>query len=120
MDSSIRKRPAEIENGAPPAKKQKTIPPTAILAVDGAESSSVSKSKTADTLASDGLRRGIALVLQKVGFESASADAMEEFISMTDKCKRRRYHHFRSGVSNFSDRYDVVRRTCQDARKYRP
>lgn len=87
MDSSIRKRPSELENGEPPAKKQKTIPPTAILAIDGAESPSVANSKTADTIASEGLRRGIALVLEKVGFESASPDAMEAFVSMTDKCK---------------------------------
>jgi hypothetical protein len=42
---------------------------------------------TAEELARKGLRRSIALALQKVGFEGATPDAMESFVSMTEECR---------------------------------
>jgi hypothetical protein len=37
-------------------------------------------------LAKKGLRRGIALALQKVGFDSAAPEAMESFAAMAEMC----------------------------------
>jgi transcription initiation factor TFIID subunit 8 len=42
---------------------------------------------TPDELAKKGLRRGIALALQQVGFEGAAPEAMESFVAMTETCK---------------------------------
>ncbi|KAK3942922.1 transcription initiation factor TFIID subunit 8 [Diplogelasinospora grovesii] len=39
---------------------------------------------TPDELAKKGLRRGIALALQQVGFEGAAPEAMESFVAMTE------------------------------------
>jgi transcription initiation factor TFIID subunit 8 len=40
-----------------------------------------------DELAKNGLRRGVVLALQQVGFESASPAVLEGFTNMTETCE---------------------------------
>ncbi len=48
---------------------------------------------TPDELAKKGLRRSIGLVLEKVGFHSADAQAMEMFTQMAETCKPPPHFH---------------------------
>ena len=46
--------------------------------------------ETTDALAKAGLRRSIALVLQKVGFDTATPEAFESFVLMAEECMMHR------------------------------
>ncbi|KAL2258190.1 hypothetical protein VTK26DRAFT_8591 [Humicola hyalothermophila] len=85
MASDSRKRPAVNGPDASPAKRQRLQSPNTILSVGPLGSSQhASSAITTDELAKKGLRRGIALALQKVGFDSAAPEAMESFAAMAE------------------------------------
>lgn len=87
MASDSRKRPAENVEDASPAKRQRLQSTHTILSLEKIGSSPYSSSVVStDELAKKGLRRGIALALQKVGFESAAPEAMESFAAMAETC----------------------------------
>ncbi|GAB1319735.1 Transcription initiation factor TFIID subunit 8 [Madurella fahalii] len=85
MSSESRKRPAEETQDGAQTKRQRLQPPRAILSVGNLASCPyASPIVTADEMAKKGLRRGIALALQKVGFDSAAPEAMESFVAMAE------------------------------------
>jgi transcription initiation factor TFIID subunit 8 len=88
MALESRKRSADGDDDLPDAKRQRTTPSTVILKYEpSTEEQQCSAARTtAEELVRKGLRRSIALALQKVGFESAAPDAMESFVSMTEEC----------------------------------
>lgn len=91
MASTMRKRSAELEAERRAHKKQRVLSSSNIpLAAEFEEDDSYddleSDLTTAEELARAGLRRSIALTLNGVGFDSASADAMESFVTMAEKC----------------------------------
>lgn len=88
MASETRKRLAEDNDlDGSQAKRQRLQSPHTILSLGKLGSSPYASSMTTtDELAKKGLRRGIALALQKVGFESAAPEAMESFVAMTETC----------------------------------
>lgn len=89
MSSESRKRPAEAEDGTQ-TKRQRLQSSHAILSVGNLASCPyASPIVTADEMAKKGLRRGIALALQKVGFEGAAPEAMESFVAMAETCTQR-------------------------------
>lgn len=98
MSTESRKRPAETSQGGSDAKRQRIQPPHTILSLGQLGSSPYSSAAvTADELAKKGLRRGIALALQKVGFEGAAPEAMESFAAMAETCMHSAaYHPFES------------------------
>lgn len=76
------------------AKRQRLQSPHTILSLGKLGSSPYSSQLvTADELANKGLRRGIALALDKVGFDGAAPEAMESFAAMAEACEC-----FESGV----------------------
>ncbi|KAK0615202.1 Bromodomain associated-domain-containing protein [Bombardia bombarda] len=82
-----RKRTAETQDDHSPEKKrQRTQPahPIILSTVKPGTSTQSSPLITHDDLAKTGLRRSVALALEKVGFDSASPEAMESFVAMTD------------------------------------
>src|SRR5437016_13997200 len=87
MEDETRKRPAEADNEAPPAKRQKNLPRTVILTVGVNDGPTYeSPLTTTDEMARSGLRRGISLALRKVGFDGASPEAMEQFVAVAWAC----------------------------------
>jgi hypothetical protein len=88
MAMETRKRSAEDGENEPDAKRQRVENPSIVVQFQGhGKSEHVSALTTAEELARTGLRRGIALALQKVGFDGASPDAMESFVSMAEECR---------------------------------
>lgn len=87
MATESRKRPAQPDRNGADAKRQRIQPPHALFSVGpSAPSPFSSGAMTTDELAKKGLRRGIALALQKVGFEGAAPEAMESFATMAETC----------------------------------
>jgi hypothetical protein len=87
MSSESRKRPAEDAQDGTQTKRQRIRSPYTILSVGPLGSSPCSSTLvTTDELAKKGLRRGIALALQKVGFDGAAPEAMESFVAMAETC----------------------------------
>jgi hypothetical protein len=87
MSAESRKRPAEASQNGTEPKRQRTQSPQTILSLGQLESSPfASVAATVDELGKKGLRRSIALALQKVGFESAEPEAMESFTLMAETC----------------------------------
>ncbi|SPQ26410.1 360b3dd2-1d6e-4f7f-809f-640c50874fc1 [Thermothielavioides terrestris] len=85
MATESRKRPAEPSESDANAKRQRLQWPYTMLSVGPPQSSPYSSSAvTTDELAKKGLRRGIALALQKVGFDGAAPDAVESFALMAE------------------------------------
>ncbi|KAL2130044.1 hypothetical protein VTI74DRAFT_6955 [Chaetomium olivicolor] len=85
MHIESRKRPAENDQNGSHAKRQRIQPPHTILSLGQLGASPyASAAATSDELAKKGLRRGIALALQKVGFEGAAPEAMESFAAMAE------------------------------------
>ena len=93
--TETRKRPSPAEpvdslTGARAKKRQRTgkvergveASSSPIVTCKGA-----SYATTVDELAKKGLRRGIALTLKRVGFGSATPDAMEGFVAMAEMCQ---------------------------------
>lgn len=93
MSTQSRKRSPDVqEDDGPGAKRKRVTPSTVILRTEYTDRLTHSPTlATPEELARRGLRRSIALTLQKVGFESASPDAMESFVSLTETCR----HQFR-------------------------
>ena len=89
MSTESRKRSPDVqEDDGPGAKRKRVTPSTVILRTEYTDRLPHSPTlATPEELARRGLRRSIALTLQKVGFESASPDAMESFVSLTETCK---------------------------------
>ncbi|KAK1754039.1 WD40-repeat-containing domain protein [Echria macrotheca] len=85
MQDDTRKRPADADDESPPAKRQKSLPRTVILTV-GVNDGPTHESPlmTTDAMARSGLRRGISLALRKVGFDGATPEAMEQFVTMAE------------------------------------
>ncbi|KAK3332716.1 Bromodomain associated-domain-containing protein [Cercophora scortea] len=81
-----RKRAAEAQDDQPHAKRQRTASPYTILAIDKPPAAlpHASPIPTSDELAKNGLRRGVALILQKVGFDSAKPEAVESLVVMVE------------------------------------
>lgn len=78
----------EPDQDGVPAKRQRVQPPHTILSLGPLGSSPYSSQLvTADELANKGLRRGIALALDKVGFDGAAPEAMESFAAMAEACQ---------------------------------
>lgn len=87
MSTESRKRPAETDDDGSHAKRLRTESSHIILSLGQLGASQfASAAATTDDLANKGLKRGIALALQKVGFESATPDAMESFAAMAEAC----------------------------------
>lgn len=87
MESESRKRPAENDQDGSDAKRQRLQQPHTILSLGRLGASPYSSSiVTTDELAKKGLRRGIALAMQKVGFEGAAPEAMESFAVLAETC----------------------------------
>jgi hypothetical protein len=87
MSTASRKRPAEPDKDGADAKRQRVQPPSTILSLGPLGSSPHSSTAaTTDELANKGLRRAIALALEKVGFDSAAPEAMESFAAMAETC----------------------------------
>lgn len=89
MAQESRKRPAKNEDDQSSAKRQRTQDLGLVLSTGKIGDSPYSSSTltTAEELARKGLRRSIALTLQKVGFEGAAPEVIESFVSMTETCK---------------------------------
>jgi len=88
MAADPRKRSAEPNDDQPPAKRKREMPSSVILAIGPPEESPCSIDlATSEELARKAMRRSLSLALQKVGFDSATPDAMESFVSMTEICK---------------------------------
>jgi hypothetical protein len=88
MATEPRKRSAEPDHDASPAKRQRLQSPQTILSLGALGSSPYSSQLvTADELANKGLRRGIALALDQVGFVGAAPEAMESFTAMAEACQ---------------------------------
>lgn len=88
MAADSRKRSAEPNDDEPAAKRKREMPSSVILAIGPPEDSPCSVDlATSEELARKALRRSLSLVLQKVGFDTATPDAMESFVSMTETCK---------------------------------
>ncbi|KAL2145636.1 hypothetical protein VTI28DRAFT_6694 [Corynascus sepedonium] len=86
LSTESRKRPAETdqEDGGD-AKRLRFRSPHTILSVGRLGSSPhASKTPTTEELANRGLRRAIALALEKVGFNAATPEAMESFAAMAE------------------------------------
>lgn len=88
MSTESRKRPADSDReDCADAKRPRFQSPHTILSVGRLGSSPhASAAPTTEELASKGLRRAIALALEKVGFDSATPDAMESFAAMAETC----------------------------------
>ncbi|KAL2149039.1 hypothetical protein VTH82DRAFT_1725 [Thermothelomyces myriococcoides] len=86
MSTESRKRPADSDReDCADAKRPRFQSPHTILSVGRLGSSPhASAAPTTEELASKGLRRAIALALEKVGFDSATPDAMESFAAMAE------------------------------------
>ncbi|KAK4120083.1 hypothetical protein N657DRAFT_636777 [Parathielavia appendiculata] len=85
MSADSRKRPAEVSENGSVSKRQRLQSPYTILSVGQTGFSPYSSvAATVDELGKKGLRRGIALALQKVGFGSAEPEAMESFTLMAE------------------------------------
>ena len=84
---SARKRALTSLDDMPETKRRRT---SLFSAIRPAELSTLSRASppptTADEVARRGLRRSIALVLDKVGFDAASEEAMESFSNMVETC----------------------------------
>lgn len=84
---SARKRALSSQNDMPESKRRRRssadLAQTSEISTRSHESSST---LTADEVAKKGLRRSIALVLDRVGFDSASEEAMESFATMVETC----------------------------------
>lgn len=90
MAADSRKRLAEPTDDEPPSKRKRETPSSVILAIGPPEESPCSIDlATSEELARKAMRRSLSLVLQKVGFDTATPDAMESFVSMTEICKTR-------------------------------
>ena len=88
MAANSRKRSAEPNDDEPPTKRKREMASSVILAIGPPEESPCSVDlNTSEELARKALRRSLALALQKVGFDTATPDAMETFVSMTEICK---------------------------------
>jgi len=88
MSTESRRRSPEPDQDGPGAKRQRLQSPHTILSVGTPGASPYSSQMvTADDLANKGLRRGIALALDKVGFDGAAPEAMESFAAMAEACK---------------------------------
>jgi hypothetical protein len=83
-----RKRASSATSELPVAKKPRTL---SFRSLDTPETDGAARAPpkipTTAELARAGLRRGITLALKQVGFESASAEAMESFTAITETCK---------------------------------
>jgi len=88
MASESRKRPAEPDEQESQSKRQRLASsPQPIFSVGAIGSSPYSSQLiTTDELAKCGLRRSLALALQKVGFDAAAPEALESFVTMTETC----------------------------------
>ncbi|KAH6613594.1 Bromodomain associated-domain-containing protein [Chaetomium sp. MPI-SDFR-AT-0129] len=89
MSTDSRKRSAETaldsENGSADTKRQRVQTPHTILSVGKTGlSPQASSAPTREDSAVKGLRRTIALTLEKVGFDGAAPEAMESFTAMTE------------------------------------
>ncbi|KAL2017939.1 hypothetical protein VTK56DRAFT_1531 [Thermocarpiscus australiensis] len=85
MPSESRKRPAEADQNGSQSKRQRLRSSHTLLSFGKLGASPYcSPIVTTDELAKKGLRRGIALALQKVGFEGAATEAMESFVVMVE------------------------------------
>ncbi|KAH6842278.1 Bromodomain associated-domain-containing protein [Chaetomium sp. MPI-CAGE-AT-0009] len=85
MSIESRKRPAVTDHDSSDAKRQRVQSPHVILSVGQIGASPCSSTAaTTDELANKGLRRAVALALEKVGFEGATPDAMESFTAMVE------------------------------------
>ncbi|KAK0644361.1 WD40-repeat-containing domain protein [Cercophora newfieldiana] len=87
MALESRKRSAEGDDGQPGAKRQRMTSSQIFLSSEASLETQqhAAARTTAEALARNGLRRTIALALQKVGFDTAAPDAMESFVSMTEE-----------------------------------
>jgi hypothetical protein len=121
MSTDSRKRPAETSQDGSDAKRQRIQPPHTILSLGQLGSSPYSSAAvTADELAKKGLRRGIALALQKVGFEGAAPEAMESFAAMAETCMNPVACRFLGLQLTVPCRYQLARPRHQDIHKLRP
>ncbi|KAJ4294652.1 hypothetical protein N0V88_004881 [Collariella sp. IMI 366227] len=110
MSTESRKRPAETDDDGSHAKRLRTESSHLILSLGQLGASQfASAAATTDDLANKGLKRGIALALQKVGFESAAPDAMESFAVMAE-----------ASASDISSLVETVKRHSNAARRSYP
>jgi hypothetical protein len=87
MSIESRKRPAATDHDGSDAKRQRVQSPHVVLSVGKIGASScASAAPTTDEVANKGLRRAVALALEKVGFEGAAPEAMESFTAMVEAC----------------------------------
>jgi hypothetical protein len=88
MATESRKRPSPADSELPQTKRQCTVQHPDLPSDQADSQPSTNRPVTVgqDEIAKKGLERGIALVLQRVGFESATPEAMESFVSMTETC----------------------------------
>ena len=88
MAPDSRKRSADGSEGQPQTKRQCVAPGGPVLIAQKlGQSPAASTQPTSDELAKTALRRSIALALQRVGFDSATPDAMESFVLMAETCR---------------------------------
>ncbi|KAK3375586.1 Bromodomain associated-domain-containing protein [Lasiosphaeria ovina] len=84
-DRNSRKRPAEADDDQSRSKRQRTSQPKRpFITIENISPSHTSTVMTAEDMARQGLRRSIAMTLQKVGFDSSLPEAMESFVSMAE------------------------------------
>jgi len=88
MALESRKRSADGDDDQPGAKRQRITPSNIILKYEPSaeQQQCLGARTTVEELARKGLRRSIALTLQKVGFEGAMPEAMESFVSIAEEC----------------------------------
>jgi hypothetical protein len=125
MSAESRKRPAEASQNGSESKRQRIRSPQTILSLGQAGSSPcISVAATVDELGKKGLRRSIALALQKVGFESAEPEAMESFTLMAETCMQPEVPWSLSDLSNrftdFTSLAEDVRTFMNSARRPYP
>ena len=87
MSIESRKRPAAADHDSCDAKRQRVQSPHVILSVGKIGASSCASAvPTTDEVANKGIRRAVALALDKVGFEGAAPEALESFTAMVETC----------------------------------
>jgi hypothetical protein len=86
--SVSRKRSSISEYDVSEVKKQKMSSSDDEAALSGAAATIQGRSSiiTTDEMARKGVRRGIALALNQVGFDGASEESLESFATMVDTC----------------------------------
>lgn len=87
--SSTRKRALTSQDDTPQTKRQRTSSRSSATESNevATRSDAPPRPISTDELARKGLRRSIALVLERVGFDATSGEAMESFANIVETCK---------------------------------